>query len=195
MTRIPDIEKLREIALDQHGLITAAQADSIGVSRPSLSYLVKNKRIERVMRGIYRIPQIPSTPYDAFQQALLWAGDDSVLSHDTALAAWDVCDINPTVIHVTIPKAKRIQKSEQNNIQLHKEDLCKTSIRWWECMPLVSLKIALLQCIDRGVSSHILDQAIRNGISRGMLTKKDVVTLYRQMENRYGSHKQSLART
>ena len=44
MTRIPDIEKLREIALDQHGLITAAQADSIGVSRPSLSYLVKNDR-------------------------------------------------------------------------------------------------------------------------------------------------------
>lgn len=184
MTKMTDIEKLREIALDQHGLVTAAQAEDVNVSRPSLSYLVKNERIERVDRGIYRIPQVQYSPYDVLQQALLWAGEDAVLSHDTALAAWDVCDINPTAIHITVPKAKRIQKVARQNIVIHREDISNVSVKWWEGMPTVSLQLALKQCIDRGVSSHILDQAIHDGLSKGMIRKEDVNLLSERLETR-----------
>lgn len=104
MKTLTDIEKLREIALDQHGLVTTAQAEEAGVSRPALSYLAKHGRIDRVDRGIYRISQVPITENDRLQQALLWAGEESYLSHDTALAAWDICDINPMKIHISIPK-------------------------------------------------------------------------------------------
>lgn len=184
MTRIPDIEKLREIALDQHGLITSSQAEDVGVSRPSLSYLTKNGRIERVARGIYRISQVPHSPYDILHQALLWAGDDAVLSHDTALAAWDVCDINPTIIHVTVPKSRRIQKEQQPNVLVHKDDINQASVKWWEGMPIASLELALRGCIDRGAPSYVIDQAIQNGRSRALLSEEEAKALTERLEGR-----------
>lgn len=184
MTRIPDIEKLREVALDQHGLITASQAEDVGVSRPSLSFLVRNNRIERVDRGIYRIPQVPYSPYDRHQQVLLWAGENAVLSHDTALAAWSVCDINPTIIHVTIPKARRIKKKIPKGVILHKGDIEESQIKWWEGMQTTSLPLSVRQCIERGVSSHLIEQAIQNGTSRGMIKKNDAEMLRAKMEAR-----------
>lgn len=184
MLRIPDIERLREVALDQHGLVTASQAEDAGVSRPSLSYLTKNNRIERVDRGIYRIPQVPHSPYDMLQQALLWAGEGAILSHDTALAAWDVCDINPMVVHVTVPKARRIKKAGQQHILVHKDDVPQSSIKWWEGMPTACLELALQECIDRGVPSHIVDQAIQNGRSRALIGKESAQALRRRLESR-----------
>ncbi len=181
-----DIEKLREVALDQHGLITTAQAQEAGVSRPSLAYLSKHQRIERVERGIYRIPQVQRTAYEALQLALLWAGEDSFLSHDTALAAWDVCDINPMVVHISVPEAKRIQKTPPSYIAIHKVPSPQSQIKWWEGMPIASLKLALAQCIDRGVSSHLVDQALQNGVSRGMIRDEDVVELQAKMEECHG---------
>lgn len=184
MKNLTDIEKLREIALDQHGLVTSSQAEDAGVSRPSLSYLAKNGRIERVERGIYRIPQVNASENDAYQQALLWAGEDAFLSHDTALAAWDICDINPTKIHVTVPKGTRIQKQGQPNIALHKLDVSEGQLLWWDGMRTASPELAICQSIARGVSSHILEQAIGNARSRGLITKGQAASLESELEAR-----------
>ncbi|WP_165062940.1 type IV toxin-antitoxin system AbiEi family antitoxin domain-containing protein, partial [Adlercreutzia sp. ZJ154] len=134
MEAITDIEKLREVALDQHGFVTSSQAEEVGVSRPSLSYLVKHERIDRLERGIYRIPQVSATENDIYQLALLWAGDGAFLSHDSALAAWDICDINPTVIHVTVPKKRRVQKQGCRNVVLHRDDVSAGDLKWWDGM-------------------------------------------------------------
>lgn len=179
-----DIEKLREIALDQHGLVTSSQAEEVGVSRPSLTYLVKNERIERVDRGIYRIPQVNATENDVFQQALLWAGDGAFLSHDTALAAWGICDINPTKIHVTISKNRRIQKQARDYIVLHKLNVASGQLRWWDGMRIASPALAIQQAIERGVASHILEQAIANARSKGLITKDQAKVLDGELEER-----------
>lgn len=184
MEALTDIEKLREIALDQHGFVTSSQAEEAGVSRPSLSYLVKHGRIERVERGIYRIQQVNATENDAYQQALLWAGDDAFLSHDTALAAWDICDINPIAIHVMVPKRRRIQKRGRENIALHKGDVPEIQLKWWDGMRIASPFLAIEQSIDRGVSSHIIAQAIERGRSRGLIDKGQAADLMAELEAR-----------
>ena len=40
-----DIDRLREVALDQYGFVTTAQAEEAGVSAPSLAMLVKRGRL------------------------------------------------------------------------------------------------------------------------------------------------------
>ena len=98
-----DIDRLREVALDQYGFVTTAQAEEAGVSAPSLAMLVKRGRLERVVRSVYRVPQVPPSSFDRFMLALLWTGcDEAALSHETALDAYDVCDVNPTSIHVVV---------------------------------------------------------------------------------------------
>lgn len=106
------------------------------------------------------------------------------MSHDTALAAWDVCDINPTVIHVTIPKARRIQRETPKGVILHKHDIEESQIKWWEGMQTASLLLSVEQCIERGVSSHLLEQAIQGGVACGMLQERDAESLYDKLEAR-----------
>ena len=186
MKTLTDIEKLREIALDQHGFVTTAQAEDVGVSRPALSYLSKHDRIERVDRGIYRIPQVVVTENDRFQQALLWAGKDAYLSHDTALAAWDICDINPVKIHVVVPKERRVNKSGHDEIVLHKGAQLSQRLKWWDGMPIAAAYDAISQSLDNGVSSHVIEQAIENGHLRGLINKAQQEDLQRRLESRDG---------
>ena len=56
------LERLREIALDQHGFVSAAQAVSDGIPKTELPRLAARGRVERMAHGLYRIPQVPATP-------------------------------------------------------------------------------------------------------------------------------------
>lgn len=121
--------RLREIALDQHGYVTASQTQEAGVSRPSLTYLAQRGRIERACRGVYRIPQVPYTEHDAKHLALLWADpEEAALGYDTALDAYGVCDVNPTRVHVVVGKGKRMRRSGDEGYVVHKEDLSQEDL-------------------------------------------------------------------
>lgn len=98
-----DIDKIRSRAIDQYGYVTTSQAAEEGVSKQSLAMLVKRDRLERVAHGLYRVPQVAPTSFDRFMLALLWAGCPEVtLSHETAFDAYEVCDVLPVAIHITV---------------------------------------------------------------------------------------------
>lgn len=108
MMVVTKLERLREVALDQHGLVTTVQAVESGVSHAELSTMVARGRLQRVAHGVYRVPQVPDTEYDEYQLAVFWTGvPEGCLSHDTALEAWSVSDINPDRIHVSVGHQRR----------------------------------------------------------------------------------------
>ena len=180
-----DMERLREVALDQHGYVTASQAQDAGVSRPSLSYLVKHGRIERACRGVYRVSQVPYTEHDAKHLALLWADPEAaVLGYDTALDAYGVCNVNPMKVHVVVGKEKRISRSGGDAYVVHKEDLSPGDLSWWEGMRVVRLPVALRQCIDAGLPTYLAEQAIEGGRARGLLSPEQAEKMTARLEAR-----------
>lgn len=182
-----DIEVLRGIALEQYGYVTTAQAVDAGVSKSNLSMLVKRDRIERVAHGVYRIPLVARTIFDRFMLALLWTGaSEAVLSHETALAAFEVCDVNPIVIDVTVGKTRRIQRQGGEAYRIHYQNLDESQIGWWEGMRCVKLACAVEQCIDAGVATYLLVQAIDNGRKRGLITTCDEERLRTRLQDRGG---------
>lgn len=185
-----DIDRLREVAMDQYGYVTKAQATDAGVSKQSLSMLVKRDRIERVAHGIYRIPQVAPTRYDRFMLALLWTGaSEAVLSHETALDAYDVCDVNPTAIHVTVNSTRRIRRGGGVGYAVHHQGLDKSQLGWWEGMRCVKLAVAIEQCIATGTPTYLISQAIENGRKRGLLTKDNEMRLDRMTKERNGEQR------
>jgi len=182
-----DLEKLREIALDQHGLVTTAQALELGITKPNLSNLTRRGRLERVAHGVYRVPQIPYTQYEPYMLALLWTGaSEATLSHETALDAYEVSDINPHKIHITINKGKRIRRTGGTKYILHKQNLIQEQKTWWEQMPIVRLPVAIEQCIDYGTPTYLLRQAIESGKRTGLVTAKKKIILTQKLEKRNG---------
>ena len=139
ITTLTDTEKIREVALDQYGYITTAQAEEEGVTRHSLAALARRNRLERVAQGLYRVPQVPEMRYGAFMRAILWTGvPEAALSHETALDAYGVSDINPTKIHMTVDKGRRIAKAGGEGYVLHRQKLDPQQRTWWHQIPIVT---------------------------------------------------------
>lgn len=181
-----NIDKLRDVALDQHGFVTTAQALEEGVTHASLSMLVKRGRLERCAHGVYRVPQVPATAADELMLAILWTGDPSAaLSHETALDAYGVSDVNPTKIHVVVPKGRRIRKSAPVDYAVHKEDVDPADLTWWEQIPIVSLRKAIEQCIDGGLADYLIRQAIERGAETGQLIGDEPRELMERLEARH----------
>lgn len=173
--------------MEQYGYVTTAQALEEGVTKPALSMLVKRGRLERVAFGVYRVPQIAHTQYDRYMLAILWTGvSEAVLSHETALDAYAVCDINPTAIHVTVNRERRIRRSGGDGYVVHHQTVDPKQVGWWEGIPIVKLSTAIDQCIDSGVPSYLLDQAITQGARRGLLVGDTPQQLREKVDRRHG---------
>jgi predicted transcriptional regulator of viral defense system len=180
-----NIDRLREIALDQHGFVTYRQALDAGVTQPALAKLLSRGRLERAAHGVYRVPQIPASPYDQFMRAVLWTGaPEACLSHDSALDAHGVSDINPVVIHITVKKSRRISRKGGETYILHHCDLKPEQITWWEEIPVVTLPTAIEQGIDSGIPTYLLRQAIEKGIRQGKVFPAERESLLEMLELR-----------
>ncbi len=161
MTTLTKLERLREVALDQHGFVTTAQALNEGVSHAELSTMVARDRLERVAHGVYRVPQVAETEFDQYQLAVLWTGArEACLSHYTALAAWEISDITPDRIHLTVPRHRRIRRHGGERYVIHPEDLDPRQQTWWQGIPTVDVPTAIGQCIDAGVPTYLIRQAV-----------------------------------
>jgi predicted transcriptional regulator of viral defense system len=179
------LDRLREAAAEQYGYVSAAQALDAGVPYAELSKLVARQRLERVAHGVYRVPLMPYTEYDRFMLALLWTGaPEACLSHETALDAYAVSDINPTAVHITVAKRRRISRKNGEGYIVHRQDLKTEQIKWWEGMRIVTLPVAIRQCIGEKVPSYLVRQAIEHGARAGQLSPADSKVLHELLEAR-----------
>lgn len=187
MAVITKLEQLREIALDQHGFVTTAQAVEERVSHSDLSTMVARGRIERAAHGVYRVPQVPETEYDQYQLAVLWTGvPEACLSHDTALEAWGITDINPDGVHVSVSRGRRLRRAGGELYMIHYEDLAPHQVTWWQGIRIVTVPTAIAQSIASGVPTYVIRQALDRGSRTSVLPAPERQKLTAQLEARDG---------
>src|SRR5450759_1272405 len=120
-----DMNRYRQlvaIAADQHGLVTSADAAAEGVQRVLLVQMAKRGVLEKVARGVYRVPELAGDPLAQYQEALLML-PGAVLSHETALDLYDLCDVNPRQVHVTVVAGTRIRRTLPEWLAVHRGPL------------------------------------------------------------------------
>ena len=182
---VTNIDMLREIALDQYGYVTLAQARDAGVTQPAIAMLTRRGRLDKVAHGVYRVPQVPPTQNDRYMLAVLWTGvPEACLSYDTALEVYEVSDINPATIHVAVAKRRRINRAGGEGYTLHHTDLAPEQITWWEGIPTVRLPLAIEQCIDEGVPVYLIRQALERAPQKGLLLLEKQASLAARLEAR-----------
>jgi predicted transcriptional regulator of viral defense system len=179
------LDRLREVAFDQHGFVTTEQALAADVSNASLGMMVRRGRLERAGHGLYRVPQVPVSQYDEFHRAVLWAGfPETCLSHDTALDAWGISDINPNEIHITVGAKRRIARAVPKFYVIHKQDLAAKQITWWEGIPTVTAAAAVEQCVETGTPTYLIRQALERSAPTGVIPKQERDRLSQLLEAR-----------
>ncbi len=114
---------------------------------------------------------VPVTQLDAYMEAVLWTGRRGVLSHETALDLHELCDVNPSAIHLMVPSGFRTRKAVPAIYRLHRFDLDPAEIGWHEGIPIVTPERAILGGIEQALGWQLIDQAIETARARGLITK------------------------
>lgn len=163
---------LAELAAEQHGLFTLVDAQSVGYAENTIAQMARRGRLERVSQGVYRIPFLPPGPLAGYMAASLWPiGVRGVLSHATALDLWDVSDVNPAKLHITVPRSHRPQRAVPAAYVIHREDLPDADVDGIEGIAVITLERAIRECAADHLGLDLLEQAVRHGRERGLLRR------------------------
>lgn len=179
---------LLERAQEQYGYLTPDDAREFAIDPTQLRLMAARHTLEHLGRGLYRMPAVPSTELDAYMEATLWTGRRGVLSHETALDLYDLCDVNPSVIHVTVPSRYRTRKAVPPTYRLHRFDLDEAEVRRHEGIPIVTAQQAILGGIEQALGWQLIDQAIDAARARGLITRAAAEELAARPQAVVGSH-------
>ena len=120
-SRTQKLQQLFEVAAGQSGYFTAAQARELGYSARSVLHHVAAGHFERVSRGFYRLVGVPADPHEDIVAAWLrFVPHRAVVSHDTALALYDLAPSRSYEIHLTLPRKRRPRNPQAvGGVKLH----------------------------------------------------------------------------
>ena len=186
-------DELAALAEDNDGLFTAEQARAGGFTDSVLARLVQRRRIERIARGVYRIPYFSPGQFSQYREAVLWAksnrGPDPVaLSHETALAVYGISDANPASIHLTVPGTARLRRKTPTWVVVHHRDLSPSEISIREGIPVTTIDRTISDLLQSGGRMDFLKQATSEARREGYITGANAARLRRRIE----SHLKSL---
>lgn len=159
------------IVRTQAGYFTASQAKKAGYSYQNQRYHIQRGNWIRVDRGIFRLPEWPAGEHEDLVRWTLWSRIRAVVSHQTALAVYDLGDVMPAKVHLTVPPGFR---AEAPGVVLHKESLPKGDIEHREGFSITTPLRSILDSAAGGLEVDHLERAINDAIERGLVTRRAV---------------------
>ena len=180
-------DELVALAEENDGLVTAEQARAEGFTDSVLARLVQRRRIERIARGVYRIPYFSPGQFSQYREAVLWAranrGPDPVaLSHETALVVYGISDANPASIHLTVPSTARLRRRTPKGVIVHHGVLSANEIAVQEGIPVTTIERTIADLLHSGGRTDLMKQAISDARREGYITDAQAVRLRRRIE-------------
>ena len=173
-------DTLYQVAQEQLGLFTARQAVQSGFDKRNHPYHVKTGNWKKEYRGIYRLKNFPSSPLSQYVLWSLWSCNrkgeaQAVISHETALSVYDLSDIAPAKISITVPLNFRKDTTIPAILVLHKAELSSYECRSMEGFRVTTPTRTLRDVIFADhIPKEIICQVIEEGFSRGLYPKKEM---------------------
>ena len=171
----PDWEGLLQLAVSQAALFTAAQAIELGFSHELLLHHLGRGRLDRARRGIYRVRHLPSQEDEQLVELWLWSKQEGVFSHGTALALYDLSDLLPAQVDMTVPSSWRRRRLQVPEVlHLHFADLAAGETSWVGHVPVTTPVRTLRDCVEASYPPELVQQALEQGVDQGRFAVADV---------------------
>jgi len=184
-SRRPSWDRLYETAAAQAGYFTTQQAAEAGYSPPLLHKYLANGKVARERRGVYRLVHFPAGAEEDLVVHWLWSNREGVFSHETALARHDLSDVLPHQVEMTVPlswKRRRLRVPE--GLVLHYADLAPEEHVWHGPVPITAAVRTVRDCASVGVSPEFVEQAVRQGVARGLFREDELADIAHAAEAR-----------
>jgi len=174
--------RLYDIAVPQQGYFTTVQAHAAGYDSALCAYHVRRGDWQREARGIYRLTDYPPTERPDLVLWSLWSRDRSgrpqgTYSHATALSVYDLSDVNPSKLHMTVPPTFRRRGPVPGILIVHRGLLIESDVEQMEgysvTRPLRTLRDL---ANDRVLSDDLLLEAAVQAIHRGLVDSNQLMS-------------------
>lgn len=172
--------RLFETAEGQQGFFTAKQAKSAGFAENTHPYHVQVGNWIREYRGIYRLALFPPADHPDLMKWALWSRNrgevmEGVYSHQTALALYELSDLNPAKLHMTVPTHFRRNSGTPAILVLHYADVADEDVQMTLGFKFTRPLRTILDLIEADtVERTFLRQALRQALERGLITRSEL---------------------
>lgn len=162
-------QTVRELALDNYGFVTTRAARRAGVPVVELPKLASRGGLVNVAYGLYRVLDVPVTPFDQFAEALLRVGEGAYLHGESVLALHGLADVNPKQVQVAVNRRARPSLPPFVRLAWVKNKVRTTLYQGLVCQPVAD---AIVECRERIEISRLLDAASQ-ARAEGLLTTNE----------------------
>jgi len=171
--------KLFEIAERQQGYFTYKQALVAGYYRRATHFYAKTGEWLREKRGIYRLAKFPIADRPDLVIWSLWSADrkgniQGVYSHQTALSIYDITDVNPAKIHMTVPRSFRKGTSLPIILVLHRAEIPQSDISHFQGYRVTSPARTIRDMLEADtMHPQDIKAGLRQAVQKGLITRDE----------------------
>lgn len=195
-SRAQDMDRITEVAVDQGGYVTAAQAKHLGVREP-LARRTRNGDLRRVRHGVYATR---GTRHSHEQEIAAWltlerkrlpwewtshAEPSAVLSHRSAAAIWNLGTLVPELPSLTI----RGRAPRGEGLEIHRSPLGEQDWQWERLdggiqLPLTTPARTIVDLANAGEEPSHVERALREARQRRLTTNAKVRAAAQRLRRR-----------
>jgi Transcriptional regulator, AbiEi antitoxin len=193
--------RLWETAESQQGFFTTKQAIRAGYAETTHAYHVRSGNWVREHRGIYRLAKFPPAPRPDLMLWHLWSQDRQevpagVYSHDTALSLYELSDVSPSKLHMTVPNHFRRHRPLPPILKLYRAELPDSDVQEIHGVRVTRPFRTMLDLIESGhVDPSQIKRAVRDAVRRGLIPRAQAVRLGALLNSRRTESKVALKAT
>jgi len=168
-----------ELAATQWGLVTAAQAERLGVSRMQLTRLAGSGLLTRLSHGVYlsrwvapdaltdlRAAWLSLDPARTAEERLATDLTDAVVSHASAAELHDLGSLYPNRLEFT---SARRRQTRRTDVRLHHRPLPRLDVTVVRGLPVTTPARTVLDLLIQRQDTEHVAQVLGEAATRGVL--------------------------
>ena len=188
---------LSDLAAEQWGLVTTAQARALGVSAQGVARLTNQDLLERMTHGVYRVSGAPPEPEDELRAAWLTLEPErraaerirdespAVVSHQSAAGMHRLGDIDADLHEFTTAGRKQ---SRRPDIKLHRGHLDPGEWTVVDGLPVTTVARTIADLAASRLDGGHLATVVRDALTVKQVSDQAISAALAPYARRYGAH-------
>ena len=192
---MPAALDVADLAADQWGLVTTAQARSLGVSAQAVARLTHQGALDRVTHGVYRVTGAPPSPLDDLRAAWLALEParraaerlhdeaPTVVSHRSAAAIHELGDLESDEFEFTSAERKQTRRPD---IRIHRGQVNRGEWTVVDGLPVTTVIRTVTDLAATHIDGGHLASMVRDALTRQQVDDQNLAAALRPYAQRYG---------
>lgn len=159
--------RLFNLASEQAGYFTAAQAKEVGYSYQAQAHHVAAGNWLRIERGLFRLAEWIPDVHDDLARWSLWSRGRGVVSHETALAVYGIGEFESARVHLTVPPDFTMR---DDGVVLHRVQLSADDVQEHTGYRVTTPMRSLIDVAATAPDEDQLARAVADARERGLIS-------------------------